>query len=114
MILHNSQAASRSRTCWDGVIGFVVSSFELARVSAPSGRQKPTGEPRCVWVPSRATGSAQDEDGRMTMLYVEVSLQDLQREFNLALSQPAIGCPPHRSLPRSVLPKPTSPVCSIP
>jgi hypothetical protein len=34
----------------------------------------------------------------MTMLYVEVSLQDLQREFNLALSQPR-----HR-LPASPLP----------
>jgi hypothetical protein len=50
----------------------------------------------------------------MTMLYVEVSLMDLQREFTWLPLSLAIGCPHFGCLPQSVLPRPTSPVCSIP
>ena len=54
------------------------------------------------------------QNPEMTMRYVEVSLLDLQREFHLARSQPRHLLPASRLLTPSVLPKPTSPVCSIP
>jgi hypothetical protein len=50
----------------------------------------------------------------MTMRYVEVSVLDLQREFHLARSQPRHLLPASRLSASIILPKPTSPVCSIP